>query len=90
MGFSLRPKNWNAWRHSALRSREGASTFMTDETKTTENLTNLAEEAKLTAEATQDPNRRRMLRMMALKYRRLAEFSRSQPDDRQSEVGDRS
>jgi hypothetical protein len=63
---------------------------MTDETKTTENLTNLAEEAKLTPEATQDPNRRRMLRMMALKYRRLAEFSRSQPDDRQSEVGDRS
>ncbi len=53
---------------------------MTDETNERENLTKLAEEAKLTAETTQDPNRRRMLRMMSLKYKRLAEFARLQPD----------
>ena len=53
---------------------------MTDETNAPENLTKLAEEAKLTVETTQDPNRRRTLRMMALKYRRLAEFARSRPD----------
>jgi hypothetical protein len=40
-------------------------------------LLKLAEEAKLTAETTQDPNRRRLLRMIALKYKRLAEFAQS-------------
>ena len=51
---------------------------MTEQTKAPERLTKLAEEAKLNAETTQDPNRRRMLRMMALKYKRLAKFSRKQ------------
>ena len=55
---------------------------MADETNAPENLTILAEEAKLVAETTQDPNRRRALRLMALKYKRLAEFSRQQPDER--------
>jgi hypothetical protein len=54
---------------------------MTDETKAPENLTKLAEEAKLVAETTQDPNGRRALRLMSLKYKRLAEFSRQQPDE---------
>jgi hypothetical protein len=54
---------------------------MADETNTPDNLTKLAEEAKLVAETTQDPNRRRALRLMSLKYKRLAEFSRQQPDD---------
>jgi hypothetical protein len=54
---------------------------MTDDTNAPENLTNLAEEAKLVAESTQDPNRRRMLRMMALKYKRLARFSDTQTDE---------
>ena len=62
---------------------------MADETNDPENLRKLAEEAKLVAETTQDPNRRRALRLMSLKYKRLAEFSRNQPDDRQSETGDR-
>ena len=53
---------------------------MTDQTNAPENLTKLAEEAKLVAETTQDPNRRRMLRIMALKYKRLARFARTQPD----------
>ena len=54
---------------------------MTDHTNAPENLTKLAEEAKLVAETTQDPNQRRMLRMMALKYKRLAKFSRKQSDE---------
>jgi hypothetical protein len=54
---------------------------MTDEANAPENLTKLAEEAKLVAETTQDPNRRRMLRMMSLKYKRLAEFARTHPED---------
>ena len=54
---------------------------MTDHTNAPENLTKLAEEAKLVAETTQDPNRRRMLRMMALKYKRLAKFARTHPDE---------
>lgn len=54
---------------------------MTDQTNAPENLTKLAEEAKLVAETTQDPNRRRMLRIMALKYKRLARFARAQPDE---------
>ncbi len=58
---------------------------MTDQTNAPENLTKLAEEAKLVAERTQDPNRRRMLRMMSLKYKRLAKFARTYPDDGGSE-----
>ena len=54
---------------------------MKDEFNGPQDLNKLAEEAKVVAESTQDPNRRRMLRMMALKYKRLAEFARSQPDD---------
>ncbi len=54
---------------------------MTDQTNAPENLTKLAEEAKLIAETTQDPNRRRMLRMMSLKYKRLAKFARAHPDE---------
>jgi hypothetical protein len=54
---------------------------MNDDTNAPENLTKLAEEAKLIAETTQDPNRRRMLRMMALKYKRLARFSGAQSED---------
>jgi hypothetical protein len=54
---------------------------MTDQTNAPENLTKLAEEAKLVAETTQDPNRRRMLRMMALKYKRLARFAGTHPDE---------
>jgi hypothetical protein len=61
---------------------------MTDETNVPENLTKLAEEAKLVAETTQDPNRRRALRLMSIKYKRLADFSRKHPDDRRSEAGD--
>lgn len=52
---------------------------MADDTNAPKNLTKLAEEAKLVAETTQDPNRRRALRLMALKYKRLAAFSRKQP-----------
>jgi hypothetical protein len=37
-------------------------------------LQKLAEEAKINAETTADPNRRRALRMTALKYKRLANF----------------
>jgi hypothetical protein len=37
-------------------------------------LQKLAEEAKINAETTVDPNRRRALRVTALKYRRLANF----------------
>ncbi len=55
---------------------------MIDDANAPENLTKLAEEAKLVAETTQDPNRRRALRLMSLKYKRLAEFSRKQPDER--------
>jgi hypothetical protein len=58
---------------------------MIDDANAPENLTKLAEEAKLVAETTQDPNRRRALRLMSLKYKRLAEFSRKQPDERRSE-----
>jgi hypothetical protein len=54
---------------------------MTDQTNARENLTKLAEEAKLVAETTQDPNRRRMLRIMALKYKRLAKFARAHPGE---------
>jgi hypothetical protein len=54
---------------------------MTDQTNAPENLTKLAEEAKLVAETTQDPNRRRMLRIMALKYKRLARFVRAYPGE---------
>jgi hypothetical protein len=39
----------------------------------------LAEEAKINAETTADPNRRRALRVAALKYRRLADFVRKTP-----------
>ena len=41
---------------AALRIREGQGIFMTDDVKAPENLTKLAEEAKLVAETTQDPN----------------------------------
>jgi len=54
---------------------------MTDHANAPENLTKLAEEAKLVAETTQDPNRRRALRLMSLQYKRLAEFSRKQPEE---------
>ena len=54
---------------------------MTEQTNAPENLTKLAEEAKLVAESTQYPNRRRMLRMMSLKYKRLARFARTHPDE---------
>ena len=60
---------------------------MTDETNAPENLTKLAEEAKLVAETTQDPNGRRALRLMSLKYKRLAEFARKQPDDGAGDKG---
>jgi len=40
-------------------------------------LQQLAEEAKINAETTMDPNRRRALRVAALKYRRLADFVRA-------------
>ena len=60
---------------------------MTDETKGPEDLNKLAEEAKLVAETTQDPNQRRMLRVMSLKYKRLADFARSQPDAGPSDRG---
>jgi hypothetical protein len=40
-------------------------------------LQKLAEEAKINAETTVDPNRRRALRVTALKYRRLANFVRA-------------
>jgi hypothetical protein len=59
--------------------------LMTDQANAPENLTKLAEEAKLVAETTQDPNRRRMLRMMSLKYKRLAKFARAHPDERRSD-----
>jgi uncharacterized heparinase superfamily protein len=61
---------------------------MTDQTNAPENLTKLAEEAKLVAETTQDPNRRRMLRIMALKYKRLARFARTHPDGREFQDGE--
>jgi hypothetical protein len=61
---------------------------MTDRTNGPENLTKLAEEAKLVAESTQDPNRRRMLRMMSLKYKRLARFARTHPDGREYQDGE--
>ncbi|KAB2940329.1 MAG: hypothetical protein K8F92_16070 [Hyphomicrobium sp.] len=48
--------------------------------KAPEKLTKLAAEAKLVAETTQDPNRRRALRLMSIKYKRLAEFARTQSD----------
>lgn len=62
---------------------------MADETNDPENLRKLAEEAKLVAETTQDPNRRRALRLMSLKYKRLAEFSRKQPEEGTGERGGR-
>lgn len=40
-------------------------------------LQKLAEEAKINAETTVDPNRRRALRVTALKYKRLANFVRA-------------
>ena len=58
---------------------------MTHQPNAPENLTKLAEEAKLVAETTQDPNRRRMLRIMSLKYKRLAKFARTQPDEGSSD-----
>ena len=60
---------------------------MADATNAPENLTKLAEEAKLVAETTQDPNRRRALRLMSIKYKRLAEFARSHPDEGSGERG---
>ncbi len=60
---------------------------MTDETNAPENLTKLAEEAKLVAETTQDPNRRRALRLMSLRYKRLAGFARAQTDEGTGEQG---
>ena len=60
---------------------------MIDETNAPENLTKLAEEAKLVAETTQDPNGRRALRLMSLKYKRLADFARKQPDDGAGDKG---
>jgi hypothetical protein len=62
---------------------------MSDDANAPQKLTKLAEEAKLVAETTQDHNRRRALRLMSLQYKRLAEFSRHRPYDRQSEPGDR-
>jgi len=72
---------------AALRIREGQGIFMTDDVKAPENLTKLAEEAKLVAETTQDPNRRRALRLMSLKYNRLADFARAQTDEGAGERG---
>jgi hypothetical protein len=63
---------------------------MQDETKAPENLTKLAEEAKLVAETTQDPNGRRALRLMALKYKRLAEFCRARTGEGPGETGSES
>jgi hypothetical protein len=62
---------------------------MSDDANAPQKLTKLAEEAKLVAETTQDHNRRRALRLMSLKYKRLAEFSRNQPDERRPDAGDR-
>jgi hypothetical protein len=45
--------------------------------KTAKKLEKLAEEAKVNAETTHDPNRKRALRIAALKYMRLAKFVRS-------------
>jgi hypothetical protein len=42
-------------------------------------LQKLAAEATIVAETTADPNRRRVLRAVALEYKRLAEFVRSRP-----------
>lgn len=52
---------------------------MPKDTKSAEELAKLAEEAVQDAETTQDLDCRRDLRVMALKYRRLAEFSRTHP-----------
>ena len=57
---------------------------MSDDANAPQKLTKLAEEARLVAETTQDHNRRRALRMMSLKYRRLAEFARTHPEDSHS------
>ena len=45
--------------------------------KTAKELEKLAEESKITAETTHDPNRKQALRVLALKYMRLAKFVRS-------------
>jgi len=58
---------------------------MSDDANAPQKLTKLAEEAKLVAETTQDHNRRRALRLMALKYKRLAAFARTHPEDSQSD-----
>jgi len=42
--------------------------------KKTEELRRLAAEAEIVAETTVDPNRKRALRIVALKYKRLAGF----------------
>jgi hypothetical protein len=73
---------------AALRRREGQGIlFMTDDANAPGNLTKLAEEAKLVAETTQDPNRRRALRLMSLKYKRLADFARKRPEEGTGERG---
>ena len=46
-------------------------------TAKTDKLQRLAAEAQIVAETTVDPNRKRALSVIALKYKRLAEFVRS-------------
>jgi hypothetical protein len=43
-------------------------------TKRTDELRRLAAEAQIAAETTVDPNRKRALRAVALKYKRLSDF----------------
>ena len=50
---------------------------MPNDANSPDKLAKLAEEAGQDAETTQDPQCRRDLRVMALKYRRLAQFSRA-------------
>ena len=52
---------------------------MSRDAKSAEKLAKLAEAAVHDAETAQDLECRRDLRVMALKYRRLAEFSRTHP-----------
>jgi hypothetical protein len=52
--------------------------------KASKKLDKLAAETKLVAETTPDRNGRRELRLMSIKYRRLAEFARTQAERRSS------
>jgi hypothetical protein len=65
-----------------VRSARGKGTtrMNTDEpTKKIEELRKLAAQAQIVAETTLDPNRKRALNAIALKYKRLAEFVRVKP-----------